>query len=286
MFFIRRGPYRPSPSEPRRTAMKFSLSGRCVLPLKAGDGLAMENEAFLALAHDVGFDGVDLRWEQLNPTLPDGKVEEVRRLCRETGLEVFSLNAKDLAAGSFGRLLELAKELGCGRIRVRGDVAALQQAADLARPAGMRLAEQMHTGAAFETVAAAGETLSRVDRGNFGVIAEPANLRMAGETFTPATFEPLRGRIFWCHVQSLEVVPADSAEGRVTLRSGAELGFKRVPIRENRGCDYRGFFAALKAVAFDGPVTCLEPAPAVDDWGRYFMDYLAFLRDVAGDDAR
>lgn len=263
--------------------MKFSISGRCVLPTKAGAGLAMENAAFLAMAHDVGFDGVDLRWEQVNPTLPAAKVEEVRRICRETGLEVAAVNAKDLAAEPFRRMIALAQELGCGRIRVRGDVATLQQAADLARPAGIRIAEQMHTGAAFETVAAAGETLARVDRENFGVIIEPANLRMAGDTFTAANFEPLRDRIFWCHVQSIAVAPAESAEGKVTLRSGVEIGFKRVAIHENTDCDFRGFFAALRGIGFDGYVNCLEPAPAADDWGRFFMDYLSFLRDVAGD---
>ena len=263
--------------------MKFSLSGRCVLPTKAGAGLAMENAAFLDLAHDVGFDGVDLRWEQMNPTLPAAKVEEVLRICRETGLEVAALNAKDLAAEPFRRLIALAQELGCSRIRVRGDADALRQAADLAQPAGIRLAEQMHTGGPFETVAAARGTLAQVDRGNFGVIIEPANLRMAGDAFTAANFEPIREKIFWCHVQSLVVVPAAGAEGKVTLRSGAELGFNRMPIRDNTDCDFQGFFAALKGVGFDGVVNCLEPAPAVDDWGRFFMDYLSFLRDVAGD---
>ncbi|NDC63767.1 MAG: hypothetical protein EBZ59_07260 [Planctomycetia bacterium] len=261
--------------------MKFSLSGRCVLPAEAGAGLALENEAFLALAHDVGFDGVDLRWEQMNPTLPDAKVEEVRRLCRETGLEVTTLNAKSLAAEPFGRLLVLARELGCGQIRVRGDVATLRQAADLAGPAGIRLAEQMHTGREFETVAGARQMLSSVDRENFGIIVEPANLRMAGEPFTAENFEPLRDRIFWCHVQSLAVVAADAAEGKALLRGGGEVGFRRVPIHENDDCDFRGFFTALKAIGFDGTVTCLEPAPTFGDQGRFFMDYLAFLRDVA-----
>lgn len=262
--------------------MKFSLSGRCVLPTKPGAGLAMANEAFLAMAHDVGFDGVDLRWEQMNPTVPDAEVEEVRRLCRESGLEVAALNAKDLEPGMFRRLISLAQELGCSRIRVRGDVAAVQQAADLARPAGIRLAEQMHTGGPLETVAAARVVLDRVGRGNFGVIVEPANLRMAGESFTPGSFEPIRDVIFWCHVQSLIVVPPEGAEGKVKLNSGTELGIRRVPIRDNDDCDFRAFFQALAAVGFDGFVNCLEPAPVSDDWGRFFMDSLAFLRETAG----
>jgi len=262
--------------------MKFSLSGRCVLPQKAGQGLLKQNAAFLELAHDVGFDGVDLRWEQMNPSLPDASVEEVRQLCRETGLEVASLNAKGLDKETFQPLLALAQELDCRRIRVHGDIPSIQKAADWALPSGIQLAEQMHTGGAYESATLAKKTLAEVGRDNFGVIAEPANLRMAGDDFTAENFGLIRNKIFWCHIQSLIVVPLDAAEGRSMLRNGSEVGFTRVPIRENTGCDFRAFFDALKAVGFNGYINCLEPTPAADDWGMFFMDTLAFLRDVAG----
>ena len=259
--------------------MKFSLSGRCVV---SGDGLLKENEEFLQLAGDLGFDGVDLRWDQMNPDLPRAKVEEAKDLCAKHGLAVAALNTKAIEPADLGPMLELAKELGCGRIRAGGAEDAIQAAADLAAPYGIRLATQMHTNGAYETVAAAKETLARIDRPNFGVIIEPANLYMAGDELTADNFSQIADSIFWCHVQSLIVAPPDETPTKLTLRSGKQVGYKRVPIRENTGCDMPGFFAALKGAGFDDYVNCLEPTPDTDDWAAFFGDYLAYLKEVAG----
>ena len=261
--------------------MKFSLSGRCVVSAK---GLLKENAEFLQLASDAGFDGVDLRSDQLSPSLPRERIDEVKELCAKLGLEVAALNARGIAGDAkaeLAKLLELAQELGCGRIRVSGDVAAIQDAADMAAAYGIRLGTQMHTNGPCETVALARETLAEIDRPNFGVVIEPANLYMAGDAFTAENFSLIADSIFWCHVQSLVVAPVDQTPTKLKLRSGKEVGYTRVPIRENTGCDMPAFFAALKGVGFDDYVNCLEPTPDTDDWRAFFSDYLAYLKEVA-----
>ena len=259
--------------------MKFSLSGRCVL---GGGGLLKENAEFLPLAGELGFDGVDLRWEQMNPTLPRAKVDEAKDLCSKHGLEVAALNSKSLAADDFKPVLELAKELGCGRIRVSGDIPTIQAAADMAKPYGIRLGVQMHTNGNYETVALAKDTLAEIGRDNYGVVIEPANLYMAGDAFTAENFALIADKIFWCHIQSLIVFPLDQAKGKLTLLDGTQVGYTRVPIRENTGCGLLEFFASLKAVGFNDYINCLEPVPETDDWRGFFADYLAYLREMAG----
>ena len=262
--------------------MKFSLSGRCVVSAK---GFLKENAEFLQLASDAGFDGVDLRWDQLNPSLPREGLDEVKELCEKLGLEVAALNAKGIAGDAkpeFVKMLDLAQELGCGRIRVSGDVAAIQDAADTAAAYGIRLGTQMHTNGPCETVALAKQALAEINRPNFGVVIEPANLYMAGDAFTAESFSPIAERIFWCHVQSLVIVPADQTPTKLKLCSGQEVGYRRVPIRENTGCDMPAFFAALRGVGFDDYVNCLEPKPDTGDWKAFFSDYLAYLRELTG----
>jgi len=260
--------------------MKFSLSGRCVL---SSEGLLKPNAEFLQFAADLGFDGVDLRREQCNPDMPPAEIAEIKSRCSDLGLEVAALNAKGISAEAkddFTKLLDIAQDLGCGRIRASGDVPTVQAAAELAKPDGIRLGVQMHTNGDYETVALAKETLAEIGRANFGVVIEPANLYMAGDEFSAANFSQIADHIFWCHIQSLIIAPPDQAPSKLKLRDGREVGYQRVPIRENTGCDLPAFFSALKATGFNDYVNCLEPVPDTDDWTAFFSDYLAYLREV------
>lgn len=262
--------------------MKFSLSGRLV---ELGGGkLALPNVPFIELAKKAGYDGVDLRASQLSPDSPPEALPEVKKAANAARLKVAILGLK--SAGEQGlaalpKTLEMAKELGCKLLRVGGDVAFLQKAADMAAARGIRLGTQMHTGGEFETVALAVETLAKVGRKNFGLITEPANSHMAGEAFTADNFRQIATSIFASNIQSLVVVPPDQTPTKLKLRNGKEIGYKRTPLAENKDMMPAEYFAVLRAVGFNGWVNMLEPHPGEQDLLAFAKDYLGTLKKLA-----
>ena len=167
--------------------MEYSLSGRFV---ETSDGPALGQEAFLALAAEAGYDGVDLRVSQLPADVSRQALAGLREQLAKYNLKVAMLNLRGKSGtellDQLKLLLPIAKDLGCSIIRTGGDVNTMQQAADLAQSEGIRLAAQIHTNGDFESVAVAQKMLAEIGRDNFGVIIEPANLFMAGDEFSAA----------------------------------------------------------------------------------------------------
>ncbi|GIT05145.1 MAG: hypothetical protein CM1200mP29_05560 [Verrucomicrobiota bacterium] len=91
--------------------------------------------------------------------------------------------------------LDLAKRLGAPRIRValkqQSDIANAQSAADEAAERGIQLVHQCHTLSLFETVESIERTLTAIDRPNFGLVYEPANLETCAQDYGRGTIERL-----------------------------------------------------------------------------------------------
>ena len=157
-----------------------------------------------------------------------------------------------------------------------GDLPTLKKAAQLAAPVGLRVLYQMHTGGPFETVAVAANSIAEIGEPNFGVMAEPANHLMAGETFSEDMFEPIKDSLFGVHVQTLEIGP--DKENALKLADGTEVKYSRVEYADNKQIDFATFFAALKKAGFDGYVNELEPCQPVDELESTITKAAKFLR--------
>lgn len=257
--------------------MKLSLSGRLV---ESGKGTMIPVREFLDLAGRHGYDAVDLRASQLSPETSQAELDALHAGLEANRLAVFEgayrgpvAEADEEAFVGFAKQIA---DLGGEGIRCGGDLAAMKRAAQLAAPHRVRILCQMHTGGPFETVAAAAEAVARLDEPNFGLMPEPANLVMAGEPFTEGMFEPLAGRIFGVHVQTLVVGP--DCGNALKLADGTEVRYDRVPYEENTQTDFATFFAALRHVGFDGTVNELEPCPPVEELEDTVGDAAKFLR--------
>lgn len=259
--------------------MKLSLSGRLV---ETGSGPLLALPEFLALASRNGYDAVDLRATQLALDTPDGELTALRQGLEEHGLTVFEGAFRgpvdETNEMTFSEFAARIAALGGTGIRVGGDIATLKRAAQAAAAHGVNVLYQMHTGGPFETIAGAAEAIAEIDQPNFGVMPEPANLLMAGETFSTDMFEPLRGRVLGVHVQTLVVTP--DASNRLTLNSGAEVRYTRVPYAENTQIDFETFFSALRQIGFNGFVNELEPCPGLDALATVVAEAASFLRPL------
>lgn len=261
--------------------MKQSLSGRLV---ESGAETIISVGEFLELASRFGYDAVDLRATQLSPDTDESELDALRAGLAENNLAIFEGAYKrpldDGEEAAFSQFAALIADLGGEAIRISGDLAALKRASQLAAPHGVSIVYQMHTGGPFETIAAAAESIAEIGEPNFGVMPEPANLVMAGETFAEDMFGPLEGSIFGVHVQTLETRP--DSDTAVTLADGTKVPYVRVPYAENRQIDFTTFFAALKRAGFDGYVNELEPCPGTDELEETVSQAATFLRPFLG----
>ena len=255
--------------------MQLSLSGRIVEAEHIKTGASLGFTAFAEIAARVGFHAVCVRATHLNSSTPLARAREMRSILERNGL-VASMVMLDSRVASQGTApdaaaplrnitptLERADAIGADMIRVAvknvEDIPWAQRAADEAREHGIRLAHQNHTKTPFETVADCVEMFQRIDRPNFGLIAEPANFMLCGEDYGEESLKPIAASIFNVYVQNLRV--SDSGSSSIDTNRGA-VRYERLAIGDPGGVDLAHFCDGLRAIGYDGFITSNQPAVA------------------------
>ena len=235
------------------------------------------------LAKAAGFQALCMRASQVGVQSAPEQIAAARRVLDEVGLAV-SMVTGDFAVPENGAegptclrnitpYLDLAAALGSDLIRIcmksDADLPFAQRAADEAAERNIRLAHQSHTQSIFETVAGSLDILKRVGRPNFGLIYEPANLAQCGESYGVDTLRALQPYLFNVYVQNHAPDPAGDMP-MMTWTRGQVMTRLR-PLDEPGGIDFAQVFAGLRAIGYDGYVTChqafgkmLPPAEAAE----------------------
>ncbi len=237
--------------------MKFSLSGRIIeIDYKY---CQMDIGQFGELAKQSGYDAVELRRTQINAETTPEEISQIRVDLNKSGIGVSRIPAgavKDNESlKALGKFADMAKELGCPYLAVGFEkIPWIQKASDYLKERGLGIVVQVHTGGPFETPEVAMATLKKIDRDNFGLMYDPANLQLKRIDYVRGV-EQLKDHLFVVSVQSLALVDADDDEAG----EFEGLHFKRHLIGEPGGMDFQGVFDALKMINFDGYVTVIEP---------------------------
>ena len=157
---------------------------------------------------------------------------------------------------------ELAQALGCDLIRVmvrsEDEVELLKSACDVAAREGVRIAHQTHFFTLLETVDECLDILKRVDRPNFGITFEPANLLICGSEYGRRAVERLAPHLFNAYFQNMRL----SADGPVRWRhrdGGPEVRAEYAPVGDRSAIDVGELIAALRDVGYDGWFTVHQP---------------------------
>ncbi len=153
--------------------------------------------------------------------------------------------------------LDVAAAFNCDLIRVcmkkHDDIAFARQAADLAAERGIRLAHQCHTTSLFEEVDPMLGVLKEINRDNFGIIYEPANLLLNGQDYGMATLLKLAPHIMNVYVQNHRLDPA-GPEVLDTFCRGP-VRFHHLDLWEQGGVDFDQVFKGLRTIGYEGSFT-------------------------------
>lgn len=224
-------------------------------------------EELVQLAAELGYQAICMRASAGGIGTPQAELQRMRVIIEQAGLTVSMVTAdvdvplnNDRGPNSLrdiGPSLDVAESLGGTLIRVclktEADIAPAQRAADLAAERGIRLAHQCHTTTLFETLDRSIEVLRQIDRPNFGLIYEPANLMLCGQPYGIEILRRLKPYLMNVYVQNHRLDDA----GPVALETWC-LGVRRfhhIPIWEQGGVDFPAVIRALSEIGYDGFVT-------------------------------
>lgn len=268
--------------------MQLSLSVRIAEDHFDKTRLAVPFPAILEMARRIGYRGICMRGSVVSVDSPHEQMKEVADLLRRAGLAVSMLTGDvGLAANdehatdaihNITPYLDLAQTFGTRRLRVmmtsEGDIPLAQRAADEARERDMLLCHQTHQRTLFERVGECLDVLRRVNRPNFGVTFEPANLLICGDDYGPEQIQRLGPHIFNVYLQNCQVGPDGT---RVEQTNRGPVRTTPLPIGDKRGVDLDRVFAGLRAIGYDGWVTvhsAMVPGLTVAESAQRYHDVL------------
>lgn len=240
--------------------MKFGLSGRL---FESRSGYTVSLREFLALARDLGYDGVEIRYPQLPLETPAAQVAEAASWLKELNLSWSFGTVEgiigDAAMARAVQMLNLHQQCGCQFTRFTvsqpAHIVWAQQFADEAARLGRRVIMQLHNGTLADTVPHALETLELIGRPNVGLAYEACHLVFAGSSQYAEAIRVLGKSIFCVSLQNYKAaIPADPPEARIMINGQA---YVRAMPGDPDGIDFPAVFRVLRETGFDGFATVM-----------------------------
>lgn len=279
--------------------MKLALSVRVAEAFDDKRRATASLDDLARIAGGNGYAALCMRASQLGTHTPPAEVRRARQTLDAAGLAVsmvtgdFPIPENDDRRGpealrAIGPYLDLAEALGADLLRVcmksNDDIPYARRAADQAAERGLRLAHQSHTRSLFEEVDRSLEVLAAIDRPNFGLIYEPANLDHCGQDYGPPAIGRLAPHVFNVYLQNHRI----HRRGASTMNTWCRgpVAFDQVPMWEEGGLPFGAILAALADAGYDGFVTVHQAfaglsGPGLGGPAEAAARSAAFLRSVA-----
>ena len=273
--------------------MNLSLSVRIAEEFHSKEKASMSLDELADLAVSAGYRSLCMRASQVGIQSPANSVEKAARVVQVHGLSismvtgdfdvVYNNERGPACLRNISPYLQLALALNAPLLRValkqEEDIEWAQRAADEAAKCGLKLVHQCHTQSLFETVEGIERALRRIDRPNFGLIYEPANLELCGQDYGPKTIRRLAPWIFNVYLQNQIVKP----DGKMKLNTWCRgpVPFDLIPIHAPGGIDFESVFKGLAAIQYRGAGTVHQAGGAGEPPGASAKATANFLRCLA-----
>ncbi len=271
--------------------MRLSLSVR-IVEAACKTKLHLPLSALVSIAAEAGYEAICMRASAAGVQTPIAEIREHAETIRNAGLSVSMVTAdfdvplnndrgpcslRDIDAS-----LAVAEALDCRLVRVcmkrSQDIPHARIAADRAADRNIRLVHQCHTTSLFEELQPMLNVLEQIDRSNFGLIYEPANLMLCGQPYGEEALALLRPHLMNVYVQNHRLDP----EGPNALGTycRGEVRFHHLPIWEKGGVDFDAVFRGLNEVPPAGHFTIhqAEGIETFDDARAYAFRCAEFVR--------
>ena len=270
--------------------MKLSLSVR-IVEAACKTKLNLPFEQIVDIAAAAGYDAICMRASAGGVETPLETLQQMRTIVEATGLKISMVTAdSDVPLNNedgpnslrdIGPSLDVAEALGCDLIRIcmkkPDDIPFAQGAADQAAERNIRLAHQCHTTSLFEEVEPLLTLLQQLNRPNFGIIYEPANLLLCGQAYDLATLQQLQPYLMNVYVQNHRLDP----QGPETLETFClgERRFHHLDPWESGGVDFDQVFAGLRGIDYGDYFTIhqaqgIETAEDATSFAKRCADYV------------
>ena len=246
--------------------MKLSLSVRTI-EATCKTKLHLPLEELVRIAADTGYDAICMRASAAGVQSSEDELRRIREVVEQAGLCISMVTADfnvplnneqgPDSLRDIGPSLDVAAVLGCDLIRVcmkkNEDIPLACQAADRAAERGIRLVHQCHTASLFEEIQPMLDLLAKIDRPNFGLIYEPANLMLCGQPYDAETLLRLQPHLMNIYVQNHVL----DRQGPVTLDTYClgQRRFHHLALWEKGGVKFDKVFEGLQTIGYNGYFT-------------------------------
>ncbi len=272
--------------------MKLSLSVRIAESFRDKTKTTLSFDQIVQLAKKNSYHAICMRASVAGIHTPAERIIQMHSILDEKGLKV-SMVTGDFAIPQNNEhgpdalrnitpYLDLARNFDCELLRIsmkkEEDITWAQRASDEAAERGIRLAHQCHTRSLFETVQGSLDILQRVNRHNFGIIYEPANLEACGQDYGLDTIRAFAPYMFNVYVQNQRANP-QGTDGLDTWTAGT-FRFDHIPLHDPGGIDWQRVFDGLTAVGYEGYVTVHQALAEIMEPPEAAKVSAEFLRSV------
>ena len=272
--------------------MKISLSCRITEQSDNKEKSFYPINSFIKLAANQGFQGISLRPSVISSQSKIEDINQIKKLFNLYNLNISMITSNiNLAKNNeyasdnlknISSCLDLADILGTSLVRImiksNEDIIYAQKALDEASERGIILTQQTHWGTLAETVEDTLFLIKKINRDNFAITFEPANLMACGSKYNVDSLKTLLPYVVNFYFQNI-ILDQDGKHVFKTNRNG-NINISYVPLYDHRGISIQPLLSFLKEMNYKEWITVHQPLlegqnihEAIKEASNIFMPY-------------
>ena len=272
--------------------MKISISSRITEYSDNKEKSFLSLDSFIKLASENKFDGVSLRPSLISTQSSEYSVNQAQKLFIKNNMKVSMITSNihlakndELASDILRNItptLDLAEKLKTSLIRImiknNDDIYYAKKALDEAKERNLKLLQQTHWGTLAETVDETVTLIKTINRQNFGITFEPANLMACGSNFNKNALNELLPHTENFYFQNI-ILDKKGNHVFPTIHNG-DVKVKYVSLDNAKGINVFSFLDFLKEKKYDKWFTIHQPLLegqtveiAIESASKLFLQY-------------